>query len=209
MTDLQRTDEWLEARLGCVTASRIEAVMAKGKGSTPSATRKNYMFELVVETLTGSSGEGGYMNSDMQRGIDLEPLAVSAYEFTSGLGTQEVGFVKHPTIEKSGASPDRLVEEDGLVEIKCPKTANHFKYWMDGTIDRGYILQMQWQMACTGREWCDFVSYDPTVTDPAYNLHIRRIERDNALISEIEDEVRAFLTETERTVEQIREKAGQ
>jgi len=155
----QGTDEWLRERAGKVTASRIADVMAKGRGSAPSATRANYMAELVAERLTGEPTVG-FTNAAMQHGTETEPQARAQYMMRTGLDVQEVGFVTHPSLAMSGASPDGLAGADGLVEIKCPNTATHIQTLRGKAIDRKYVLQMQWQMTCTGREWCDFVSFD-------------------------------------------------
>lgn len=189
----QRTPEWYAARLGKVTASRIDAVMATGKGGGPSLTRAAYLADLLLERLTGQPADS-YRSADMERGQEIEPLAVAAYEARRDVLVEPVSFVPHPTIPNSGASPDGLVDADGLVEIKCPKSHTHLATLKGATIDRGYRLQMQWQMACTGRAWCDFVSFDPRM--PAHlQLHVTRVERDAELIAEVEAGVRQFLDE--------------
>ena len=154
----QREDAWYAARLGRVTASKISDLMAKTK-SGPSASRRNYMMQLLCERLTGKREEG-FTSAAMQRGTDLEAIARSAYEVDQGVMVQEVGFIPCPGIPMAGASPDGLVGDDGLVEIKCPNTATHVEFLRTGEIDRGYKLQMIWQLKCTGRAWCDYVSYD-------------------------------------------------
>jgi putative phage-type endonuclease len=159
----QRTEAWDKIRLGKVTASCISDVMAKTK-SGYSASRKNYMMKLLCERLTGRRADT-YVNDAMQRGIDLEAVARSAYEVDQGVMVAEVGFVLHPTIPMSGASPDGLVGADGLVEIKCPNTATHVEFLRTGEIDSGYKLQMLWQLECAGRSYCDFVSYDDRLCD--------------------------------------------
>jgi putative phage-type endonuclease len=199
MTDQieQGSPEWFAARAGKVTASRIGDIMAKTK-SGYGAGRKNYMADLVAERLTGTKAEG-YTNAAMQWGIDTEPQAAAAYAFMNDADLATVGFVDHPFIEASGASPDRLVGDDGLVEIKCPNTATHIDTLLGSPIDRKYLLQMQWQMACTGRQWCDFASFDPRLPEEL-QLHVERVTRDDALITEIEGEVRAFLSELDAKV---------
>ncbi len=193
MTDApQRSAEWFEARLGKVTASRIADVVARTKSGW-GASRENYMAELICERLTGEPA-AGYVSAAMQHGIDTEPEARAAYEMWTDSTVTEVGFVPHPEIAMSGASPDGLVGDDGLIEIKCPGTARHIKTLLGGTIDRRYLLQMQWQMACTGRAWCDFVSYDPRIS-PEMQLWIERVERDDETIDWLTKEVVAFLEE--------------
>ena len=154
----QRSDAWFSARLGKVTASRIGDLMAKTK-SGPSKSRENYKMQLLCERLTWRKEEG-FTSAAMQRGTDLEPIARSAYEVDNGVMVIETGFVPCPGIEMAGASPDGLVGEDGLVEIKCMNTAQHVEFLRTNKIDSGYELQMLFQMICTGRAWCDFVSFD-------------------------------------------------
>jgi len=190
----QGTPEWLAERLGKATASRISDIMAKTK-SGPSASRQNYAAELIAERLTGNGGDF-YINAAMQRGTDLEPDARDAYSFESGNTVVQVGFIPHPTITMSGASPDGLVGDVGLVEIKCPGTAKHIATLTGGSIDGKYVNQMQWQMACTGRSWCDFVSYDPRLP-VEMQLATRRVHRDDEMIAEMEREVVAFLAEVD------------
>lgn len=188
----QRTEEWLRARLGKVGASMISAVMAKTKTGY-SATRDNYMADLIVQKLTGESPEG-FSSAAMQWGTEQEPNAKAAYEFMNDVAIEDVGFILHPEIDQAGASPDGLIGDDGLIEIKCPNTATHIKTLLSGKIDRKYVLQMQWQMACTGRDWCEFMSYDPRM--PAdLSMWTKRVDKDSELIQEITDEVNKFLSE--------------
>lgn len=188
----QRTDEWFAARLGKVTASRIGDIMAKTE-SGYSAARKNYMAQLLCERLTGMR-EDTFVSAAMQRGTDLEAKARATYILTNGDLVEEIGFVEHPNIEMSGASPDGLVNDDGLIEIKCPNTATHLEFIRTKKPKSEYILQMQWQMACTGRSWCDFVSYDDRLPEK-FAFYSIRLKRDDDLIKEIEDEVQKFLDE--------------
>jgi len=194
----QQTEQWHNARLGKVTASRLSDVMARTKTGY-GASRANYMTELVLERLTGRRAEG-YTNAAMQWGIDTEADAKAAYEFRTNAEIVSVGFIDHPLIDMTGASPDGLIGEDGLIEIKCPNSATHIDYLLTGMVPKKYDLQMQWQMACTGRQWCDFVSYDPRLP-PNLSMLVKRIDRDNDLIAEMEIEVREFLDEVTRTVE--------
>ncbi|WP_430875798.1 lambda exonuclease family protein [Gilliamella sp. G0441] len=160
----QRTDEWFKIRLGKVTASRISDVMAKTK-SGYAASRQNYMAQLICERLTETPAES-YTNTAMQRGTELEPTARELYVLNQfDAIVTEVGFIPHPAIENAGASPDGLVNDDGLIEIKCPNTWTHLEFIQSLKPKREYILQMQWQMICTGRKWCDFVSYDNRLPD--------------------------------------------
>ena len=193
----QRTDDWFAARLGKVTASAIYKVMARTK-TGPGADRANYAAQLVAERLSGKPADS-FSNAAMQWGVEKEAEARAVYSAEVGDTAVEIGFIEHPRIAMSGASPDGLVGFDGMVEIKCPNTATHIATLRGASIDRKYILQMQWQMACAEREWCDFVSFDPRMPE-AMQLHIRRVERDDQLLLEIEAEVTAFLAEIDETV---------
>lgn len=193
----QRTDDWFSDRLGKVTASAVYKVMARTKTGY-GADRANYAAQLVTERLTGTKTDS-FTNAAMQWGIDTEAQARAAYEFHLGYTVSETGFHPHPTIEMFGASPDGLCGDAGLVEIKCPSSATHIATLMGDGIDRKYMLQMQTQMACTGRDWCDFVSFDPRLP-LEMALHVRRVQRDDALIAEIENEVTTFLAEVAATV---------
>ena len=197
----QRTDAWLSERAGKVTASRIADVMAKTRNGY-GAGRANYMADLVAERLTGEPKQG-FMNAAMQHGIDTEPQARAMYELEQGVTVVETGFVPHPSLDLTGASPDGLVDEDGLIEIMCPNTATHIETLRGGAIDRKYMLQMHWQMICTGRAWCDFVSFDPRLPIEM-QMHITRVELDEALATEITSEVETFLAELDETVADLR-----
>jgi putative phage-type endonuclease len=194
----QRTDEWFAARLGKVTASRIKDVLA---GKT-TAARRNYLAQLVVERLTQKAPES-FTNAAMQWGTDQEPFARAAYEAKTGVLVDETGLVDHPVIPMSGASPDGLVANDGLVEIKCPNTATHMDTLLTKTPDSDYVGQMQWQMACTGRKWCDFVSFDPRMPENL-QLCVIRVNRDDKKIEEIEKEVIKFLSEIDQKITQLK-----
>ena len=196
----QRTDEWFEARLGKVTASRIYDVLSKTK-SGYSATRKNYMAQLICERLTGNREES-FKTAAMQRGNDIEPKARARYMLETGELVEETGFINHPTIDMSGASPDGLVGEDGLIEIKCPNTATHLEFLRTKTPKPEYLLQMLWQMACTGRKWCDFVSYDDRLKEHL-SFQMVRINRDDERIKEIEEEVQKFLHELDEQIAEL------
>jgi len=187
----QRTEEWFSARLGKVTASRVADVLAKIK-SGESASRKNYKMELVVQRLTNKQGES-FTNAAMEWGTEQEPFARMAYEAHTGTFVKEEGFVDHPTIEGFGCSPDGIVGE-GLIEIKCPNTANHIETVLENKVPSKYIPQMQCQMACTGAKWCDFVSFDPRVPEDL-QLFVVRVERDQEYIDSMEVEVKQFLSE--------------
>ena len=197
---IQGSEEWHTARLGRVTASRVADVIARTK-SGPSASRANYMAELVAERLTGARGET-FTNAAMQWGTDNEAEARMAYEFRTDATVEQVGFILHPTIDMAGASPDGLVLTDGLVEIKCPNTATHIETLLTGSIPGKYETQMLWQMACTGRAWCDFASFDPRLPEEM-RLFVKRFDRDDKRISEMEEQVREFLFELDATVKRL------
>lgn len=197
----QRTDAWHAARLGKLTASRLHDALAKTRTGW-GASRNNLMAALVVERLTGIP-QDSYVNAAMQHGIDTEPDARRAYEFYRDADVVEVGFIEHPTIPMSGASPDGLVGTHGLVEIKCPSSGTHLETLLGASIDRRYHLQMMWQLACTGRAWCDFVSFDPRLPENM-QLHVARVVRNDTLIAELEKEVSAFLAEVDAKLEALR-----
>jgi len=196
----QGSPEWLQERCGKVTASRIADVMAKIKTGY-GAGRANYMAEIIAERLTNVPKQG-FTNEAMRWGTETEPQARAMYEFQTGLEVTETGFVPHPVIEGTGASPDGLVGDSGLIEIKCPNTATHIETLRGAAIDRKYVLQMHWQMICTGRDWCDFVSFDPRLS-LAKQMHVRRVHRDAELCEEITAEVTRFLTELNETVAEL------
>lgn len=197
---IQGSQEWLEARLGRVTASRIADLTARTKSGW-GASRANYMAELLVERLTGAPAER-YTNAAMEWGTATEGDARVAYEFIAGSPVLTVGFVEHPDIAMAGASPDGLVGEDGLVEIKCPNTATHLETVLGGAIPDKYVAQMQFQMACTGRDWCDWVSFDPRLPE-RMRLVIRRVPRHQASVTDIETHVRNFLAELDEKVARL------
>ena len=201
----QRSEEWFSARLGKVTASRVADIIAKTK-SGYSTSRANYMAELVCERLTGTRGES-YTNAAMAWGTATEPQARSAYEAATGLLVDEVGFVPHPIITEAGASPDGLIGSDGLVEIKCPNSATHIETLLGVNVPSKYITQMQWQMACTGRQWCDFVSYDPRLPENM-QVFLHRVPRDETLIKSLEEEVISFLKDLNDKINNLNELYG-
>jgi putative phage-type endonuclease len=200
---IQKSNEWFTARLGKVTASRVADVIAKTKTGY-SASRDNLMAQLICERLTGQKGES-FTNAAMEHGTQTEPLARSAYENARSLLVKEVGFINHPRIEMSGASPDGLVAEDGLVEIKCPNTATHIDTLLSGKVPTKYITQMQWQMLCCQRKWCDFVSFDNRLPEHL-QLFVQEVEFDPEYAAMLEKEVVLFLTELDNKVAKLKEK---
>lgn len=188
----QHSEAWHQARLGKVTGSRVADVIARTKSGF-GASRANYMAELICERLTETQAER-FTNAVMQWGTDKEPDAKLSYQFLTDNTVLEVGFVDHPTIAGFGASPDGLIGDDGLIEIKCPNTATHIETLLNGDVDGKYNTQMQAQMACTGRKWCDFVSYDPRMP-VEMQLFVTRVNRDDVFIAAIEKDIPAFLAE--------------
>jgi putative phage-type endonuclease len=202
MTEIiQGSDAWFNARLGRVTASRVSDVVAKTKSGW-GASRANYQAQLIAERLTGTVTES-FTNAAMAWGNEKEPDARRAYEWQTDCSVVEIGFVPHPTIAMTGASPDGLIGDDGLVEIKCPNTATHIDTLLGQSAPAKYVTQMQWQMACTGRKWCDFVSYDPRLPEEM-SLFVRRVERDDTRIAELEAMVSDFLAELDAKVGELR-----
>lgn len=197
----QGSPEWRMARLGKVGASMVADATAKLRNGGWGASRANLMAQLVAERLTGCLTET-YVSGPMQWGIDTEPEAREVYAMCVGEPVKRVGLVLHPNIEGGVASPDGLVGDHGLVEIKCPNTATHIATLLGGSVDGCYIKQMQWQMACTGRKWCDFVSYDPRVPEDM-RIHVQRVERDDEMIRQLDSEVGAFLRELDETVARL------
>lgn len=199
---VQGSPEWHQLRVGKATASKIADIMAKGQGKMRAA----YARQLVAERLTGLQ-TAGFKSSSMGRGNEIEPAAREAYEYHTGRFVEQVAFVDHPTIAMSGASPDGLVGLEGGVEIKCPDSTTHIDTLQGAPIDGGYLKQMHWNMACTGRQWWDYVSFDPRMP-PAMRLFIQRVPRDGLMIVGLEREVSAFLAEIDETVADLSARYG-
>lgn len=195
----QSTPEWVMARRGRVTASRAGDVITKLKSGKYAAGRYNYLMELRVEHITGRAVEH-HVTQAMEWGLEQQPFAQAAYEMHQGASVDPIGFILHPEIEMAGCSPDGIVEEDGLVEFKCPTTEVHLEYLEGGVVPADYIPQMNFQMWCMPeREYCDFVSFDPRVPF-GMQLFVRRHWRDKARIAELEQEVTAFLAELAESI---------
>ncbi|WP_273754802.1 lambda exonuclease family protein [Bartonella sp. MM73XJBT.G] len=188
----QRTAEWFQARLGKVTASNIYNVISKTAKGTPTSKYEDYKIKLITERLTGQTSPY-YETEDMRWGIENEEDALREYAFIYDTQITQCGFIQHPTIQMAGASPDSLIDEDGLIEIKCPRSTNHMRFIIDNEIKPEYLAQMQFQMACTRRKWCDFISYDPRFTRDASHLRmkIKRIHRND---KQIEQEIQRIST---------------
>lgn len=206
----QRTPEWLQMRVGCCTGSRIIDVTKRlqkasngKKAGDYAKAHDDYMWELVCERLTGRSMDH-YVTPYMEDGIQNEPLARAAYEIATNFDVRPVGLAMHPSIKWFASSPDSLVGNDGLLEIKCLKSNNHLDIVRSGQIPEEYMPQMMAEMACAEREWCDFVAFDPLMP-PKLQLFGRRFYRDDKLIAMMESEVESFLAEVEETLQQLQQ----
>ena len=202
----QRSEEWFQLHVGRVTASSVRDVLnfKKTGDKGPGAKRIAYMGNKVAEILTGMLRTSSPPNISMQWGIDHEDEARRAYSIAKEIMVDRVGFAIHPTIERSGASPDGLVCEDGCLEIKCPDTDTHIEYILGGVIPEDYEPQMQWEMACAERAWCDFVSFDPRL-GRRHELFIKRLERNEQRIAEITDKVLEFIFEADAIIARLNE----
>lgn len=201
----QQGAEWEQDRIGMITASRVYDVVNKLKSGKPAKSRETYLFEIVSERLTGQPVDF-FENRAMKFGKDMEPRARAAYEFITGGRVEDVGFVPHPTISTAGASPDGLVGADGLVEFKVPQSNTFVKYVLQGAdcIEPQYLHQMQWQMASTGRQWCDYAVFDPRVEDLSQQLWVCRVKRDDNLIAEMQQSVIEFEAEIQSALNTIK-----
>lgn len=198
----QGTPEWFDVRRGKITASRVKDVVTVLKSGGESASRADYKMQLALERMTGQTAES-FCSKDMIWGTETEPLARLAYCVHTGLDVEEVGFIDHPDVLRSGASPDGLVGGSGLVEIKCPKTTTFVEWAVGGKVPTSHLDQMHWQIDCAGSDWCDFVAYDPRM--PWGNqLFIRRLNRDDGRLVFLRCEVSKFDQEVEELIEKIR-----
>ena len=196
----QGSDAWFADRIGKVTASRVADIIAKTK-SGYSTSRENYCVELALERITGKRSES-FSNAAMTLGTETEPLARAEYEAMTCAIVDELGIVPHPSILMTGASPDGLIDDDGLIEIKCPQSATHAKTLLSRKPDSKYITQMMWQMICTGRNYCDFVSFDPRFPEHL-QLCVIRVDRDAQRCADLESEVVVFLAEVAEMVAKL------
>lgn len=201
----QGTEAWRLARCGSLGASSVHEALTRTKAGW-GASRANVLARLVVERLTGVP-QDNYTNAAMQHGVETEPEARAAYQFESGVLVKQVGLVKHPTIAGTHASPDGLIGDDGLLEIKCPNSATHLDRLLGEAVPAKYFTQMQWQLACTGRQWCDYVSFDPRVPENM-RLHVERVMRNKAHIAELETQVREFLAELDEKLAALTSRYG-
>src|SRR5688572_7107518 len=196
VTDTQRDGAWLQARCGMATASRFRDVTARTK-SGPAAARRNYLVELATERMTKQAAST-FVSSAMQWGTEQEPGAKILYARQMDVEIDEVGFCRHDKLQ-AGASPDGLVDWDGLIEIKCPyQSANHIETWLFG-MPSEHMAQVQGQLWITGRQWCDFVSYDCRMPEDL-QLYVQRIPRDDVYIDSLQQQVADFLGEVDGLV---------
>lgn len=203
---IQGSPEWHAIRCGKVTASRVADVVAKTKSGW-GASRTNYLAEIIAERLTGEP-TASFTNAAMQWGTDTEPMARAAYEFRVDREVAQIGFVHHPEINMAGASPDGLIGDDGMIEIKCPNTSTHIDTLLGQKVPEKYVTQMQFQMACTDRAWCDFVSFDPRLPEEM-RLFVHRVTRDQEAIDYLEKEVKAFIYEIDVKVDNLKRLYGE
>lgn len=203
----QGTAEWLDVRCGKITASRICDVMSvltkaskNGKAGDAAGPAIGYSIELIAERMSGRTAEH-YVSPEMNWGRVMEEAARTEYEMEKGVLAETVGFILHPTMDFSGASPDSLIGDDGGIEIKCPKTNTYIKWRMEGVVPEEHQDQMLWNMACAERSWWDFVAYDPRI--PGLELFVVRMERDDARISEIEQKVAQFNSTVESMIAEL------
>jgi putative phage-type endonuclease len=186
----QGSIEWLSLRLGKITASRVKDVLTKGRGTSPSKTSESYMMELIAEILTGNS-KPFFENDAMRWGTETEPQARAMYAVNNDfVDVKEVAFVEHN--EQVGISPDGLIGEDGLLEIKCPNTTTQLKRALSDDYSADYKAQIQCQLWVTEREWCDFVSFDPRLECAAGYLQ-QRVMRDEEYIKDMQIKTYLFI----------------
>lgn len=201
----QGSPDWHAYRCGRVTASRVADVIAKTKTGW-GASRANYAAQLVCERLTGTVAES-YSNAAMQWGTETEPQARLVYEMMRDCEVRQVGLIQHPKIDLSCASPDGLVGDEGLLEIKCPQTNTMIELLLSQSIPAKYECQMQWQLACSGRAWCDFVAFDPRLPGEM-QLFVQRVDRDDKVIAELTQHIEQFLGEVADTVAKLQSRYG-
>jgi len=192
----QLSDEWMEHRIGSIGGSSIASVVAGGQGKM----RKNLLYRLAGEILTGSKYEG-YRNADMDRGIEQEGEAREIYQFITENEVTQIGLVKHS--EHKHYSPDGLIDPEGMIEIKCQVPSVHIEMIDTGKIGNQYTKQIQWGLSICERQWCDFISYSPLIIDKP--VWIKRFTRDEDLIKELHEKSNGFIDQLEKLVAKIKE----
>jgi putative phage-type endonuclease len=199
----QGSPEWLALRAGKITGSRVGDALRKNKDGSFSASRKDYAFDVALERITGESQSPDLSNvKAVQDGKTREPEARDLYSFMTGNDVQQVAFATHDAMSFFGASPDGLIGDDGVLEIKAPTAKKHLQYILGGTVPAEYLYQVMAELSCTGRVWCDFVSYHPSF--PAESrIFIKRYVRDEKRMMELEKAVEVFELEVQAIVKQI------
>lgn len=197
----QGSSEWMYARCGNCTGSHAADIMATTRNGE-SAKRLNYRMQILSELLTGDPWKPGFVTPEMQWGMDQEPFAVAAYEMATDASADEVGYISHPFIDRMGGSPDRLIAADGMIEVKCPKTTTHIKWMLDDAVPEEHEPQISFYLACTGRQWCDFVSFDPRLPKHL-QIFTKRLQRDEERIAKIESAVVQFNGEVDAALERL------
>jgi putative phage-type endonuclease len=198
----QGSPEWFELRYGWITASMFKAVISKGKGSAPSKTRLSYMYQVAAEAVSELRQES-FTSEYMEWGTETEPQAREMYEFVSGNSVEEVTFIRLGNDHKIGCSPDGIIGDDGMIEIKCPKTTTQVETFLAGKMPTVHKAQVQGQLWVSGRQWCDFVSFDPRIDGEA-SYFCERVQRDDEYIKELEDKCFAFEADLIEVVNKLR-----
>lgn len=203
----QRSAAWYAARAGKVTGSRVAEAVTRIKSGAWSASRERYMTDLMAERLTGTCTEM-FQSRAMEWGIYTEAEARNAYAFRYDTDVTEVGFIAHPTLAMAGCSPDGLVGLDGMIQIKCPNPSTHMALLLGEAVAPEHLIQVQWEMACAGRQWSDFVSYDPRLPEP-YRLFVQRVNRSDEALAILEADAAQFLTELDARMARLAERFGE
>ena len=199
MNNYQRTSEWFSKRIGKLTASNMDIAMSFNKNGKESQERYNLKFRLLSERFTGETLLQ-FTNDAMRHGIETEPVAKIVLE-QLGYEIEDCGFISHPTIRNFGASPDGFLEDGGVLEIKCPTTQTHLQWLLSGEIPEQHKPQMIAQIACTGRGWAEFVSFDDRIDNPSLRIFKRRYEPSIEEIKIVESAASKFLWEVEKLQE--------
>jgi putative phage-type endonuclease len=198
----QGSPEWFALRYGWITASMFKAVISKGKGAAPSKTRLSYMYQVAAETVSEMRQES-FTSEYMEWGTETEPHAREMYEFVSGNKVEEVTFIRLGDGHKIGCSPDGIIGDDGMIEIKCPKTTTQVETFLSGKMPTLHKAQVQGQLWVANRQWCDFVSFDPRINGDA-SYFCERIERDEDYIKELEAKCFSFETDLIEVVNKLK-----
>jgi putative phage-type endonuclease len=197
----QRSQEWLDERVGFITGSRLNDVLAKKE----TAARKNYLLQLAIERINKKPAEPMFINDAMQRGIDKEDEAVICFEVNQGVFTEKCSFIKSKDIPRFGASPDRLIGNDAILECKVPNTLTHMNYIIDNKLPTKYKAQVYGQMLVTERDRGYFMSWDDRTVE-GMELFVVEFKKDNEYMDNLVKEITLFNKEVEELVEQFMEK---